>query len=202
MRDIKAIRTYWEHELTLESGRHESVPIIRSPARRTWIWSDLHLSDPGPFEVFKRPFPSVEAMNRHLLGEWRRLVGVDDTIICLGDVGHPDAWRDRELMERLRGCPGRRVLIVGNHDHDRRALAEAGFEVQHERALYDAEPVLALTHAPLSAVPVGAVNVHGHLHEGTEWTYRHVNFAVERWTYRPVSVAEIARRAAAKRGDP
>ena len=55
-------------------------------------------------------------MNRHLLAEWRRLVGPDDTIICLGDVAHPDAWRDPRLMLDLRGCPGHRVLVLGNHD--------------------------------------------------------------------------------------
>ena len=30
-------------------------------------------------------------MNRHLLSEWSRRVHADDTIICLGDVAHPDA---------------------------------------------------------------------------------------------------------------
>ena len=40
----------------------------------------------------------------------------DDTIICLGDVAHPDAWRDRRLVLDIRDCPGKRVLVLGNHD--------------------------------------------------------------------------------------
>ena len=51
-----------------------------------------------------------------------------DTIICLGDVAHPDAWRDRRLVLDLRACPGERILILGNHDVDHtEALQQAGF---------------------------------------------------------------------------
>ena len=52
-----------------------------------------------------------------------------------------------------------------------------------------------LSHEPLTEVPVGAVNVHGHLHDGTEPTRRHVNVAVERWNYEPVPMATVAARA-------
>ena len=105
-------------------------------------------------------------MNRHLLARWRELVRPGDTIICLGDVAHPTAWRNREPMAELRACPGERVLIVGNHDTDLVPLAEVGFTTRHRVALYNAEPALALSHEPLRAVPVGAVNVHGHLARG------------------------------------
>ena len=77
------------------------MPTSRSsPARRkwTWIWSDLHLSDPSVLLGWGRPFPSVEEMNWHLLRNWRRRVDASDTVICLGDVAHPDAWRDDRLV--------------------------------------------------------------------------------------------------------
>ena len=195
MQDIDGIARYWESELALAGSRETRVPTIASPIWRTWIWSDLHLGDRGPLEAFDRPFADVPAMNRHLLARWRQRVQPGDTIICLGDVGHPDAWRDRRLVLDLRACPGERILILGNHDTDLRALAEAGFATQHRQALYEAEPTLALSHEPLAAVPVGAVNVHGHLHDGTEPTHRHVNVAVERWNYEPVPMATVAARA-------
>ncbi len=50
-----------------------------------------------------------------------------------------------------------------------------------------------------AAVPVGAVNVHGHLHDGTEPTRRQVNVAVERWYYEPVPMATVAARALGRR---
>ena len=53
-------------------------------------------------------------MNRHLLRNWRRRVGAGNTVICLGDVAHPDAWRDDRLVLDLAECPGERLLVLGN----------------------------------------------------------------------------------------
>ena len=83
------------------------------------------------------------------------------------------------------------MLIVGNHDIAREALKGVGFTTQHEVALYDADPPLALTHRPLEAVPVGAINLHGHHHNGHEPTHRHINMAVEQWAYKPVPMRTI-----------
>ena len=188
------LRDQWEVLLELD-GYETAVPIIDSAAGATWIWSDLHLSDRGALEAFDRPFADVGPMNAELLRTWSELVGADETIICLGDVAHPDAWRDRRLMERIRGCPGERWLLIGNHDEDRRALEEAGFDRQHALALCATDPPLALSHWPLARVPAGAVNLHGHLHEGTEPTARHINLAVEGIDYRPVRLADVLAEA-------
>ena len=125
MQDIDGIARYWESELALAGSRETRVPTIASPIGRTYIWSDLHLGDRGPLEAFDRPFADVPAMNRHLLAKWRQRVQPGDTIICLGDVAHPDAWRDRRLVLDLRACPGERILILGNHDRDVPALRRA-----------------------------------------------------------------------------
>ena len=148
VQDIDGLARYWESELALAGSRETRVPTIASPIGRTWIWSDLHPGDRGPLEAFDRPFADVPAMNRHLLARWCRRVQPGDTIICLGDVAHPDAWRDRRLVLDLRACPGERILILGDHDTDLRALAEAGFATQHRQALSEAEPTLALSHEP------------------------------------------------------
>ena len=89
------------------------IPIISSPPERTWIWSDLHLADRAVLAAWNRPFRNIEEMNRHLLREWSRRVHADDTIICLGDVAHPDAWRDpapgaRRAELSRRASPGPR----------------------------------------------------------------------------------------------
>ena len=86
MQDIDAIQRYWESELTLAGSRQPSVAIVDSAVERTWIWSDLPLSDRGALEAFDRPFADPRAMNRHLLARWRELVRPGDTIVCLGDV--------------------------------------------------------------------------------------------------------------------
>ena len=85
--------------------------------------------------------------------------------------------------------------MLGNHDTGLVGLAEAGFTTRHRVALYAAEPALGLSHEPLRAVPVGSTNVHGHLHEGTEPTRRHVNLAVERSGYKPLPMTAVVTRA-------
>ena len=195
MQDIEAIRRYWECEREAEGRRQPSVPTVESPPEKTWIWSDLHLSDRNALDAFVRPFRDVADMNRRLLAAWRQKVRPGDTIICLGDIAHTDIWRDRRLLLDLLACPGERVLIVGNHDIAREALKEVGFTTQHHVAFYDGDPPLALTHRPLAAVPVGAIHVHGHHHTGMEPTDRHINVTVEQWDYEPVAMTVIASRA-------
>ena len=195
MQDIEAIRRYWEREREAQGRRRPSVPTVMSPREKTWIWSDLHLSDRNALEAFDRGFRDVDDMNRQLLRAWERKVQPDDTIICLGDVAHTDIWRDRRLLLDLAACPGERVLIVGNHDIAREALKDVGFTTQHDVALYDGHPPLALSHRPLAAVPVGAINVHGHHHDGWEPTDRHINVSVEQWDYEPIAMTVIAAAA-------
>ena len=62
-------------ELLVDLPADADVPIVASGPERTWIWSDLHPSDPSVLLGWGRPFRSVEEMNRHLLRNWRRRVG-------------------------------------------------------------------------------------------------------------------------------
>ena len=97
MPDLEAVRDLLEVNLEL-AGKQGPIPIITSPPEKTWIWNDLNLADRSVLFAFGRPFGDVDRMNRHLLRQWRSRVRSDDTIICLGDVAHPDAWGDRRLV--------------------------------------------------------------------------------------------------------
>ena len=143
----------------------DPVLIIDTPAAETWVWSDLHLRDAGAFESSGRPFADLGAMEDAILEAWHTTVGPTDTVVCLGDVAHPSAFDDEALVDRLRDCPGQRVLVLGNHDLDfREQLEEAGFGEQCAAALCATEPAAALTHMPLARIPYGCVHLYGHLH--------------------------------------
>ena len=201
------VRDLWEAELaagpvSLGSGADERVllellltmpvPVLAPDPARTWLWSDPHLGDRGALEAFDRPFDDVAHMDRELLARWRGAVPAGDTLICLGDVAHPDAWRDPRFEQDLGAWPGERVLILGNHDVELRAeLAAAGFERQHAAAVLDTSPVLVLTHVPLRRLPPTAINVHGHVHDQPAPTGRHRNVSVERTGYAPVRLDEL-----------
>ena len=174
-------------ELLVDLPADADIPVVASAPERTWLWSDLHLSDPSVLLGWGRPFGSVEERNRHVLGNWRRRIGAGDTVICLGDdVTDPDAWRDDRLVLDLAERPGERLLVLGNHDRDVPALRRAGFHKTCRTALCATDTPLGLTHVPLLKVPTGAVNVHGHLHRGP--TDRHVNVSVEHTDYAPVGL--------------
>ena len=184
-------------ELLVDLPTDADVPVVASVPERTWLWSDLHLSDPSVVLGSGRPFGSVEEMNRHLLRNWRRRVGAGDTVICLGDVAHPEAWRDNCLVLDLAECPGDRLLVLGNHDIDPVNQARPG-EVHRTAVTLAApgEPPLLLTHVPLLQVPHGCVNVHGHVHQKESPTKnRHINVSVEQLDYRPVKAERIRRLA-------
>ena len=103
-------------EALLGSGRR--IEIVDDPAERVWIWSDLHLWDPMARRLWRRPEANARAMSDRMLGEWERTVGADDLMLCLGDVAHPFGLADPKLAARLRAAPGRRLLVLGNHDVD------------------------------------------------------------------------------------
>ena len=46
----------------------------------------------------------------------------------------------------MRNCPGKRILVLGNHDHDIEGLHDAGFDTMHVAAMYASDPPLALSH--------------------------------------------------------
>ena len=114
--------------------RGASIPIVDAPAETVWIWSDLHLGDQALLAVGQRPFSTTLEMDDYLLEAWRRRVGLQDLIICLGDVVHPEA--EPSTVAALRNCPGRRLLVD-----------------QQVAVLCATDPPLALTHVPLQRVP-------------------------------------------------
>ena len=57
------------------------------------------------------------------------------------------------------------------------------------------DPPAALTHMPLRRRPIPAVNIHEHLHDGYQATWRHVNVSVERTGYEPARLDRVLARA-------
>ena len=100
-----------------------AVPIVRADPATTWLWSDPHLGDRVALKAFRWPFRDVAHMDRELLARWRAAVSAGDTLICLGDVAHVDAWRESRFAQDLGACPGERLLVLANR---RPATGEAG----------------------------------------------------------------------------
>ena len=174
------------------------------PARRlppttgdTWVWSDLHLGHENIIRYTDRPFEDADAMNARLYANWDAVVGEDDTLIFVGDIAMRTALCEA-TWERIREGPGRtRILVFGNHDlTGSGALRVDGFDDICPVLCVDGDVPLVFTHMPLSTVPDGCVNVHGHTHNAAPTRSPHVNVSVEQLAYRPVPLAEVQALAA------
>lgn len=170
-------------------------------SRSIWITSDTHFGhanilnfrDHHGFPV--RPqFDSVEEMNEHMVESWNSVVRPGDRVYHLGDVffGSKDSFRT--LWPRLAGS---KRLILGNHDDAKFLCAGAFFKkVQLWRCLKEFGVIL--THMPLHessftnfGPELGALNVHGHIHQNDSPGDRWRNVCVERTNYTPVNIEEL-----------
>ena len=160
----------------------------------TWVWSDLHLAHEPSRVVFRRPFATAGAADGAMMRAWKELVADGDDILCLG---RRDGRREARQFhhEWWATRPGRKWLVLGNHDVDpmnRNFAAD-----RRELSLFmPGDPPLLLTHLPLRNVPAGAVNVHGHLHlKAPPTPDRHISVCVEQLNYRPARMSDIRRLA-------
>ncbi len=92
-------------------------------ANKLWLISDTHFGHRNIIKFQQRP-ESHEIM----LSEWIKAVGPDDQILHLGDVWmKASTWRWVAIISNL---PGRKYLILGNHDKDKlQAYEDAGFTI-------------------------------------------------------------------------
>jgi calcineurin-like phosphoesterase family protein len=81
--------------------------------------SDLHLGHENIIKHCRRPFASVDDMDKHLIEQWNNTIGPDDDVFILGDISHKNA-DPLKACEAVAGMHGKKHLIVGNHetDHD------------------------------------------------------------------------------------
>ena len=168
----------------------------------SFFTSDTHFGHGGALGLYRRPFPSVAAMNEAMVARWNETVGPEDDIWHLGDFAiRQPAAVVRDLLARLNGT---KHLVVGNNDPptttDERGWASVSpyAEITLEGCL------LVLCHYPFRRwrrMDKGSLNLHGHSHGRLEPVPRQVDVGVDVWHFRPVSLIEIRRRPrAAKSG--
>lgn len=93
----------------------EQVSSALALGERVWMTSDLHFGHSNIIGFCDRPFHNVAAMNSalaSLLGK----VGESELLVIAGDVLLGD---DEQGIEPVRQIPGRKILVVGNHDFKR-----------------------------------------------------------------------------------
>jgi calcineurin-like phosphoesterase family protein len=154
--------------------------------------SDTHFGHGGVLGLYRRPFPSVPAMNAAIVERWNETVGPDDDLWHLGDF----AIRQRpavvaELLARLHG---RKHLLTGNNDPAATRELDGWASVQPYIEITVEDVSLVLCHYPFRSwrdMAKGSVNLHGHCHGRLKPQPRQFDVGVDVWEFRPVTLRTI-----------
>lgn len=161
-------------------------------ARNIWVISDTHFGHENIIKYCDRPFKSVYQMNQTMIENWCRVVNPEDIVYHLGDVYMGADGKD--VHEILRRLPGRKRLILGNHDDGKSAVIQNNFQKVVVWRMFR-EFGLLLSHVPVHEGTLNPEkcprNVHGHIHNNVINDKRYVNVSVEQTNYTPVNIEDL-----------
>lgn len=166
----------------------------------TWVTSDTHFGHENISRLCLRP-PNVDLI---MLDEWTKQVPTDAVLLHLGDVVYRGAYQEWE--EIIAALPGRKLLVLGNHDKQKPAYYErCGFQVVPSFGIHLPDyGYVSFSHYELEkkAEP-NHLRIHGHIHNsgygwgpdtaGSPARVGHVNVSVEMTKYRPVHLGTLLR---------
>lgn len=194
------------HAMRVAAARYRTA-VLGGRDDTVLVWSDLHLGHEHVIDFAERPFVDVADQDAQLWRAWAEDVDRDDIVVVVGDLAMGPA-RNAATWARVAHAPGRKILVVGNHDVNWREadwreiggsgelrLYPEGFDEVRALLVAPGDPPLVWTQYPLEDVPDGWVNVHGHEHHAPPRSAAHVNVGVEQLEYRPIRLDRLRRLA-------
>lgn len=167
---------------------------VTDPLQNIWFWSDLHFGHKNIIRFSDRPFVDTPSMDEMLIQNFNNLVGTNDVSIWVGDVSFKNLDESKVLVRRLNGY---KILVLGNHDFNKKKVKYMGFDEVH--VVYNltvGDTRVAFTHYPMDNLPEGWINVHGHLHKNGHHadevpTTTHINVNCEFTDYKPINLQTL-----------
>ncbi len=165
-----------------------------------YFTSDTHFGHTQAIARFHRPFASVREMNETMIARWNACVRPRDEIWHLGDFA---IGMDESALSRiLDSLAGRKHLVRGNND-EAATTSLRGWASVRDYAEIEVEGTrLVLCHYPFrtwNGMYKGALNLHGHSHGQLKRLPRQIDVGVDVWDFRPVALAQLRGRRAARR---
>lgn len=161
---------------------------------KTWFTSDWHLDNAAIIEYCDRPFDNAKKMNHAILSRFKSLVSPEDIVYFLGDLSFRGPDNLNWYINTFKKLPGRKHLILGNHDRlSVWQYEDAGFMSVHS-ALHLELLDIYLVHDPAkSLVRRDKLWICGHVHNLFPKLMRPnlVNVSVDVWDFKPASLDEI-----------
>jgi calcineurin-like phosphoesterase family protein len=158
----------------------------------TYFSSDHHFGHGAARGFYRRPFTSVDEMDRAMIERWNAVVAPDDLVWHLGDFAvRQSPQRVRFLLDALHGC---KHLIVGNND-DARVTGCPGWQSIQAYAEITVDAIsVVLCHYAFRTwrdMAKGSVNLHGHSHGRLKPLPRQFDVGVDVRSFRPVRLEEL-----------
>lgn len=167
--------------------------------QKIWYWSDQHFNHHNIIKYSSRPFNSISHMNDTMKNNYLMAVSEDDLVIFGGDIAF---GATEDALKYISDLPGKKVLIVGNHDFDKNQLYFKDYGIFDATAMSamfslkieDNDCHIILTHYPIDSIllPKNTLNIHGHIHQYKAGE-KNINMAVEQTGYSPLDLTEQIR---------
>ena len=146
-----------------------------------------------------RDFQRIEDMNFAIVNNINEKVGVNDTLIHLGDVAFGGFDKIGEFLDRII-CKNVH-LVLGNHDQNiqknRENIQDRFLSVQNYLELNVEGQDFVLSHYPFSSwnqLSKGCIHLHGHVHLSSKNKFgqgKRLDVGIDGNNYQPYKLTEI-----------
>lgn len=162
-----------------------------------WYTADTHFNHAAIIRHCSRPYRDSAEMDQAILRNLEARVQPGDDLWIIGDFGFGFDARPDYLQHCFDRVPGRKHLIVGNHDTS--GICGLGWtSVRDLTEVKDGGMAFVLCHYPMitwNGARRGAIQLFGHVHKHWQGSTNSVNVGVDVWNYSPVQRADIQGRA-------
>ncbi len=158
------------------------------------FWSDLHFYHNNIIEYAERPFKDTNQMNQKMISNYWANVTDKDIVVFGGDIAYGAV---EDTINLIKDLPGKKVLVLGNHDFDKNKSIYRDYKVFDivtlafvmQRDVDGQTYNVLVTHYPVhyEALPEKTINLHGHIHNQLPGS-RNINMSVEMVNFTPVSM--------------
>ena len=157
-----------------------------------YFTADTHYGHGDIIPICKRPFKSINEMNKTMIRNYNSVVNEEDTCYFLGDFVFP---QNIELVKRtLSKLKGTKHLILGNHDNLKPFdYIEYGFTSVHTSFEIQLSNLkIILVHDPaLSCIDRESTFLGGHVHDLFKEMQNFINVGVDVRKFSPISLTDI-----------
>lgn len=148
---------------------------------------DAHLGHKNSLR-WRPGFSSIEQYGEVVRTNYCKKVTKRDVVYWTGDAVMDPAW-----LPFIKALPGKKILVMGNHDIEYISCRELLTAFDEVAGMIKYKEFW-LTHSPIHPNELrNKINIHGHVHTNTVQDCRYVNTSMENISYTPVSLHEIRK---------